>query len=380
MNRVFLFTVAFFWTFACFAQTDSIEESRIFFYRPKNYYCSALNLRVKIKDDTTKFHLRNGSFYVLSTFKKEVEFNAGLINTGINKLVVLPGKDYYICIQPIGSTTVQASLTDSGTATKAINTIRLGKEVSAQKNQKVTEKIIEHKHLEPFPDEEKDMSQIYLYRTNDIIGSAIPFKIRIEDSVFIFGTGSSYIYKTLADSVYIETFNQQQRFNNSELTLPLQKGKVYYVFVDISGMSIKLLQLDKEIAYRLIFHPLQDESKLKQVKKRQHLPYFPAADIAQIYVYRPYIEYGSSILDIEYNSIPMRLTVNDSIYEFKGNTSCIIDAVSDTITINYYTTSIYWHDVSIKLPVEKEKVYYIRVCPGKDMITEVTEDDAQQWR
>lgn len=192
---------------------------------------------------------------------------------------------------------------------------------------------------------------------------------------FSLSNGSYYKLETEIDSISFIT-----SLNNSGIKgLRLTKGNTFYIQAEMLGPNNVELKAQTEFSgkpaiERIDVDKLSTESSNLTTIKVNTVEPLPQAkeDAPVIYLFRPFNVAGVSII--------ARVTDGKNVYEMKNNSSTVITATAGEIFIRTINEGKNISNTSLKLNLEKGKVYYVAVLRsgGALVLTETKMEYAKQ--
>ena len=218
-------------------------------------------------------------------------------------------------------------------------------------------------------------STVYFYRLKSLAFANTEPGIMVNDSLtFSIANGSYYKLETESDSIRIIS-----NLHNQELQgLKLEKGKTYYIQVEVQGPNSAALILQTEFKgkpaiERLDVDKLAGKSENLETVKVIGVAPLPKAreDQAVVYLFRPFNVTGMTIV--------AQVSDGNKVYEMKNNTSIELIEEPGEIIFRTVNEGKNTSNTSLKLNLEKGKVYYIAVLRsgGALVLTETKEDYAK---
>jgi hypothetical protein len=192
---------------------------------------------------------------------------------------------------------------------------------------------------------------------------------------FSLSNGSYYKLETESDSISFIT-----SLNNSGIKgLRLTKGNTFYIQAEMLGPNNVELKSQTEFSgkpaiERIDVDKLSTESSNLTTIKVNTVEPLPQAkeDAPVIYLFRPFNVAGVSVI--------ARVTDGKNVYEMKNNSSTVITATAGEIFIRTINEGKNISNTSLKLNLEKGKVYYVAVLRsgGALVLTETKMEYAKQ--
>lgn len=217
---------------------------------------------------------------------------------------------------------------------------------------------------------------IYFYRLKNLFLASTDLGITVNDSIrFTLSNGTYYKLETTADSISIET-----SLNNIGLKgFKPEKGKTYYIQAELRTLNSVELWEQTEFSGKPAIERLEadkmlkDSEKLSSVKVTTVTP-LPEAkeDAALIYLFRPFNVAGVNLI--------ANISDGKTVYEMKNNSSIIISKEAGEITLRTMNEGKNTSNTSLKLNLEKGRVYYVAVLRtgGALVLTETKAEYAKK--
>lgn len=218
-------------------------------------------------------------------------------------------------------------------------------------------------------------STVYFYRLKSLAFANTDAGIMVNDSLtFSVANGSYYKLETESDSIGIIS-----NLNNQGLHgLKLEKGKTHYIQVEVQGPnSVALIHQTefsgKPAIERLDADKLAAQSENLEKEKVTGIAPLPEAieDKAVVYLYRPFNVTGMTI--------QAPVSDGNKVYEMKNNSAIVLTEVPGEIIFRTVNEGKNTSNTSLKLNLEKGKVYYIAILRsgGALVLIETKEDYAK---
>lgn len=220
-------------------------------------------------------------------------------------------------------------------------------------------------------------STVHFYRLKSLYMANTSCIIQVNDKdKFEITNGSYYTLRTDSSSI-----NMITSVNNTGIkNLSLEKGKTYYIEVTQSLNSVALALKD-EFSGKPAIERLEADKKakemgtgnLKTVKVTTVAPIpYSNPEVATIYLFRPFNVAGLNLT--------IKVSDGEFLYEMKNNSSYAITTGPKEITFISVNEGSNTSNGSVKLKVEKGKVYYVAVLRtgGAIVLSETKEEYAKK--
>lgn len=219
-------------------------------------------------------------------------------------------------------------------------------------------------------------STVYFYRNKSLIMSNSGCMLIVNDSSKVsLANGSYEVLKTSAASIDIVTSVKNIGLKN----LSLEKGKTYYIELDPKNPStVELIQRNEYMGKPAIERIDADKmaesaAELKTVQVTE-VASMPAQEEEQskIYLFRPF-----NVLGIN-NQI--KVSDGEVVYEMKNNSAHVISTTKGEMNLVTVLDAKGSSNSSLKLKLEKGKVYYVAVLKsgGAIILSESKEEYAKK--
>jgi hypothetical protein len=221
------------------------------------------------------------------------------------------------------------------------------------------------------------LSTVYFYRLKSLFLSNTEIAIAINDTSKISLTNGSY--KPL--NTHATQLNMITSINNNGLkNLTLEKGKTYYIEVEVLSPTTISLTPRSEFTAKPALERLETDAKsktintsnLKSVKVISVAPIpQPTEDKATIYLFRPFNVSGVNL--------NIKISDESNLYEMKNKSSYVITTDKSEINFTSVNEGNNTSNTSLKLKLEKGKAYYVAVLRtgGAIVLSETKEQYAK---
>lgn len=200
---------------------------------------------------------------------------------------------------------------------------------------------------------------IHFYRLKNVLLANTDCMVIVNDtSKFSLSNGSYHTLVTDAPAIDIVT----SLTSTGTKKLTLDKGKTYYMELDIQNNTSVNLALRDEFSGKPAVERLEADRKAEEIKSAslqsikvtaiEALPE-PEEGTAKIYLFRPFHVIGVTS--------PVKVTDGEAIYEVKNFSSHVISSDKKEVTLTTVQEGKSTSNSSLKLKLEKGQIYYVAI-------------------